>query len=142
MSGIGSLAHYAALTIMKRLDNERVAYITTNTTAGSHAVLTSKAADAVILTPPYTSMAILSGYVDLGNTFDVRDLQGGLAVRTSRIQNNRAQVKAMLHAPRPPDLRGSPSDQAFAETVASRQFSKEHTKETKEESQRAGRAYP
>ncbi|MGH7828372.1 MAG: ABC transporter substrate-binding protein [Candidatus Binatia bacterium] len=98
VSGIGSLAHYAALSMMKRLDNEKVAYITTNTTANSYAVLTSKAADAVILSPPYTSMATLAGYVDLGNTFDVRDLQGGLVVRASHIQNHRDQVKAMIRA--------------------------------------------
>ena len=32
VSGIGSLAHYAAITVMKRLGNEKVAYISTNTT--------------------------------------------------------------------------------------------------------------
>jgi ABC-type nitrate/sulfonate/bicarbonate transport system substrate-binding protein len=57
VSGIGSLAHYAAITVMKRLGNEKVAYISTNTTGNSYAALLGKAADAVILTPPYTSMA-------------------------------------------------------------------------------------
>jgi NitT/TauT family transport system substrate-binding protein len=98
VSGIGSLAHYAGLTLMKRLGNEKVAYIATNTTANSYAALTGKAADAVILSPPYTSMAMLTGYVDLGNTFDVRDLQGGLVVRAAHIQNQRGQIKAMIRA--------------------------------------------
>ena len=96
VSGVGSLAHYAATTVMKRLGNEKVAYISTNTTANSYSVLLSKAADAVILTPPYTSMATLAGYVDLGNTFDVRDLQGGLVARASHIGDHREQVKATI----------------------------------------------
>jgi ABC-type nitrate/sulfonate/bicarbonate transport system substrate-binding protein len=66
VSGIGSLAHYAAITVMKRLGNEKVAYISTNTTGNSYTALLGKAADAVILTPPYTSMATLAGYADLG----------------------------------------------------------------------------
>lgn len=98
VSGIGSLAHYAATIVMKRLNNEKVAYIATNTTANSFATLTSKAADAVILSPPYTSMATLAGYTDLGNTFDVRDMQGGMVVRVSHLQNHRDQVKAMIRA--------------------------------------------
>jgi ABC-type nitrate/sulfonate/bicarbonate transport system substrate-binding protein len=98
VSGIGSLAHYAALTLMKRLNNEKVAYIATNTTGNSYASLTGKAADAAILSPPYTSMATLAGYVDLGNTFDVRDMQGGLVVRTAHMQSQREQVKAMIRA--------------------------------------------
>jgi len=96
VSGIGSLAHYAARTVMKRLGNEKVAYISTNTTANSYSVLLSKAADAVILTPPYTSMATLAGYVDLGNTFDVRDLQGGLVARATSIQDHRELVKSVI----------------------------------------------
>jgi ABC-type nitrate/sulfonate/bicarbonate transport system substrate-binding protein len=96
VSGIGSLAHYAALTVMKRLGNEKVAYISTNTTANSYTVLLSKAADAAILTPPYTSMATLAGYPDLGNTYDVRDLQGGLVTRMSHIQDHREQVKSVI----------------------------------------------
>src|SRR5438132_625560 len=66
VSGIGSLAHYAAITVMKRLGNEKAAYISTNTTGNSYTALLGKAADAVILTPPYTSMATLAGYADLG----------------------------------------------------------------------------
>src|SRR5262249_8296790 len=53
VSGIGSLAHYAAITVMKRLGNEKVAYISTNTTPNSYTALLGKAADAAILTPPY-----------------------------------------------------------------------------------------
>jgi ABC-type nitrate/sulfonate/bicarbonate transport system substrate-binding protein len=96
VSGIGSLAHYAAITVMKRLGNEKVAYISTNTTGNSYTALLGKAADAVILTPPYTSMATLSGYVDLGNTFDVRDLQGGLVTRAPHIQEHHEQVKSLI----------------------------------------------
>ncbi|MPZ76525.1 MAG: hypothetical protein GEU77_08365 [Deltaproteobacteria bacterium] len=95
-SGIGSLAHHAATIVLKRLGNENVAYISTNTTANSYTSLLGKAADAVILTPPYTSMATLAGYVDLGNTFDVRELQGGLAARAAHIQDQREQVKAVV----------------------------------------------
>jgi ABC-type nitrate/sulfonate/bicarbonate transport system substrate-binding protein len=96
VSGIGSLAHYAALTVMKRLGNDKVAYISTNTTANSYTALLGKAADAVILSPPYTSMATLAGYADLGNTFDVRDLQGGLVTRAAHIQDRHEQVKSMI----------------------------------------------
>ncbi|MGH7872815.1 MAG: ABC transporter substrate-binding protein [Candidatus Binatia bacterium] len=98
VSGIGSLAHYAAIILMKRLGNDKVAYISTNTTASSYTALLSKAADAVILTPPYTSMATLAGYGDLGNTYDVRDLQGGLVARVQYIQEHREQVKTMIRA--------------------------------------------
>jgi ABC-type nitrate/sulfonate/bicarbonate transport system substrate-binding protein len=98
VSGIGSLAHYAALTVMKRLGNEKVAYISTNTTANSYTALLGKAADAVILSPPYTSMATLAGYADLGNTFDVRDLQGGLVTRAAHIQDRHEQVKSMIRS--------------------------------------------
>jgi ABC-type nitrate/sulfonate/bicarbonate transport system substrate-binding protein len=98
VSGIGSLAHYAALIVMKRIGNEKVTYISTNTTANSYTALLGKAADAVILTPPYTSMATLAGYVDLGNTYDVRDLQGGLVSRTPHLQSHREQVKAVIRA--------------------------------------------
>jgi ABC-type nitrate/sulfonate/bicarbonate transport system substrate-binding protein len=96
VSGIGSLAHYAATTVMKRLGNEKVAYISTNTTGNSYTALLAKAADAAILSPPYTSMATLAGHPDLGNTFDVRDLQGGLVTRVSHIQDRREQVKAVI----------------------------------------------
>src|SRR5437660_5624417 len=98
VSGIGSLAHYAAITVMKRLGNEKVAYISTNTTGNSYTALLGKAADAVILTPPYTSMATLAGYPDLGNTFDVRDLQGGLVTRAPHIQDHREQLRSMIRA--------------------------------------------
>jgi ABC-type nitrate/sulfonate/bicarbonate transport system substrate-binding protein len=96
VSGIGSLVHYAAVSLMKRLGNEKVAYIATNTTGNSFAALTAKAADAAILSPPYTSMATLAGYADLGNTFEERDLQGGLVARTTHIQNHREQVKSII----------------------------------------------
>jgi ABC-type nitrate/sulfonate/bicarbonate transport system substrate-binding protein len=98
VSGIGSLAHFAAIIVMKRTGNERVTYISTNTTANSYTALLGKAADAVILTPPYTSMATLAGYVDLGNTYDVRDLQGGLVARAPYLQERREQVKAVTRA--------------------------------------------
>src|SRR5262249_48283605 len=98
VSGIGSLAHYAAITVMKRLGNEKVAYISTNTTPNSYTALLGKATDAAILTPPYTSMATLAGYSDLGNTFDVRDLQGGLVTRSSHLHDHREQVKSMIRA--------------------------------------------
>jgi ABC-type nitrate/sulfonate/bicarbonate transport system substrate-binding protein len=96
VSGIGSLAHYAATTVMKRLGNEKVAYISTNTTGNSYTALLGKAVDAAILSPPFTSMAVLAGYPDLGNTFDVRDLQGGLVSRVSHIHDRREQVKAVI----------------------------------------------
>ena len=98
VSGIGSLAHYAATTVMKRLGNEKVTYISTNTTANSYTVLLGKAADAAIVTPPYTSMATLAGYPDLGNTFDVRDLQGGLVARLQYLHDHREQARAMIRA--------------------------------------------
>src|SRR5213594_1165790 len=102
VSGIGSTAHYAALAVMKRLGRgaaeDRVVYITTNTTAQSYTSLLGKVVDAAILTPPYTSMADLSGYVDLGDTFDVGDVQGGLVTTARRIQEERAQVKAVVRA--------------------------------------------
>jgi len=41
-------------------------------------------------------MATLAGYVDLGNTFDVRDLQGGVVARLSYIQERHEQVKAVI----------------------------------------------
>jgi ABC-type nitrate/sulfonate/bicarbonate transport system substrate-binding protein len=98
VSGIGSLAHYAAITVMKRLSNEKAVYVSTNTTGNSYTALLGKAADAAILTPPYTSMATLAGYVDLGNTFDVRDLQGGLVTRATHLQDHREQVKSVIRA--------------------------------------------
>jgi NitT/TauT family transport system substrate-binding protein len=98
VSGIGSLAHYAGMTMMKRLGNEKVAYISTNTTPNSYTALLGKAVDAGVLTPPHTSMATLAGYTDLGNTFDVRDLQGGLVARLPHIHDHRDQLKSMVRA--------------------------------------------
>jgi len=98
VSGIGSLAHYAAITVMKRLGNEKVTYISTNTTANSYTALLAKSVDAAIVTPPYTSMAILAGYPDFGNTFDVRDLQGGLVARLQYLHERREQARAMIRA--------------------------------------------
>jgi len=100
VSGIGSLAHYGALAVMKKLGrggaNDKATYITTNTTAQSYAVLIGKAADAVILSPPYTSMATVAGYVDLGNAFEIRDIQGGLVARLDHLQGKREQAKAVI----------------------------------------------
>jgi len=96
VSGIGSLAHYAATILMKKLANEKVAYVSTNTTANSYTALLAKSTDAVILTPPYTSMATLAGYPDLGNTYDLRDLQGGLVARLDHIKNRHEQVRAVI----------------------------------------------
>jgi ABC-type nitrate/sulfonate/bicarbonate transport system substrate-binding protein len=98
VSVIGSLAYYAAQTVMKRLNNEKVAYVSTNTTANSYTALLSKATDAVILSPPYTSMATLAGYPDLGNTYDVRDVQGGLVARVNHIKEHHEQVRAVIRA--------------------------------------------
>ena len=98
VSGIGSLAHYAATLVMKKLNNEKVAYISTNTTASSYTTLFSKVVDAAILSPPYTSMATLAGYPELGNTYDVRDLQGGLVARHEFIQQHPERVKSMIRA--------------------------------------------
>ena len=98
VSGIGSLAHYAAIALMKRLGNEKVTYISTNTTANSYSALLAKATDAATVTPPYTSMATLAGYPDFGNTFDMRDLQGGLVARLQYIHDHRERVRAMIRA--------------------------------------------
>ena len=83
---------------MKRLGNEKVAYVSTNTTANSYSALLAKATDAVILSPPYTSMATLTGYPDLENTFDVRDLQGGLVARLIHLKEHHEQVRAVIRA--------------------------------------------
>jgi len=98
VSGIGSLAHYAAITVMKRLGNEKVTYVSTNTTANSYSALLAKATDAAILTPPYTSMATLAGYSELGNTYDVRDLQGGLVARLNHMKERQDQVRAVIRS--------------------------------------------
>ena len=98
VSGIGSLAHYAAQIVAKRIGNEKVTYISTNTTGNSYTALLSKAVDAAILSPPYTSMAILAGHADLGNTYDVRDLQGGLVARAPHLQSHREQARGVIRA--------------------------------------------
>jgi hypothetical protein len=43
-------------------------------------------------------MATLAGYADLGNTYDLRDLQGGLVARVSSIHEQRERVKAVIRA--------------------------------------------
>jgi ABC-type nitrate/sulfonate/bicarbonate transport system substrate-binding protein len=100
VSGIGSTAHYAALMVLKKLgrggSDDKVVYITTNTTAQSYATLVGKAVDAAMLTPPYTSMATLSGYSDLGDAYDIGDVQGGLVTTVKRLQEQREQVKAVV----------------------------------------------
>jgi ABC-type nitrate/sulfonate/bicarbonate transport system substrate-binding protein len=102
VSGLGSLAHYAAITVMKKIGRggggDKITYLTTNTTAESYAALVGKAVDATILSPPYTSIATLAGYADLGNAFEVRDFQGGLSARTDHLQQKREQAKAMIRA--------------------------------------------
>jgi ABC-type nitrate/sulfonate/bicarbonate transport system substrate-binding protein len=102
VSGIGSTAHYAALAVMKKLGRggpgDKATYITTNTTAQSYSVLLGKAVDATILSPPYTSMATVAGYTDLGNAFDIRDIQGGLVARLDHLQDKREQAKAVVRA--------------------------------------------
>ena len=115
MSGIGSLAHYAAQTVMKRLGNEKVAYVSTNTTANSYSALLAKATDAVILSPPYTSMAMLAGYPDLATPYDVRDLQGGLVARLGHIQGSPGASKAVIRGTlRSMDSHGSNETEVIA----------------------------
>lgn len=100
ISGFGSSAHYAAIAVMKKLGRgtagDEITYITTNSTAQSYAALMAKAIDAVILTPPFTSMATVTGHVELGDAFDMRDIQGGLMTRTRYISEQRDQVKAVI----------------------------------------------
>jgi ABC-type nitrate/sulfonate/bicarbonate transport system substrate-binding protein len=43
-------------------------------------------------------MATLAGYPDFGNTFDVRDLQGGLVARLQYLHERREQARAMIRA--------------------------------------------
>ena len=43
-------------------------------------------------------MATLAGYPDLGNTYDVRDLQGGLVARVNHIKERHEQVRAVIRA--------------------------------------------
>lgn len=100
ISGFGSSAHYAAIAVMKKLGRgmpgDEITYITTNSTAQSYAALTAKAIDAVVLTPPFTSMATVTGHVELGDAFDMRDIQGGLMTRARHIAEHRDQVKAVI----------------------------------------------
>lgn len=100
VSGIGSGAHYAALAVLKKVSRggaeDKVTYVTTNTTAQSYAALTGKAVDGAILTPPYTSMATLAGYVELGDAYDLRDVQGGLVTTVRHLQEQREQAKALI----------------------------------------------
>src|SRR6476620_9347929 len=83
---------------MKRLGNAKVTYISTNTTGNSYTALLGKAMDAALVTPPDTSMATLAVDPDLGNTFDVRDLQGGLVARLQYLHERREQARAMIRA--------------------------------------------
>lgn len=100
ISGFGSSAHYAAIAVMRKLGRgtpgDEITYITTNSTAQSYATLMAKAIDAAILTPPYTSMATVARHVELGDAFDIRDIQGGLMTRTRHISEQRDQVKAVI----------------------------------------------
>jgi ABC-type nitrate/sulfonate/bicarbonate transport system substrate-binding protein len=102
VSGIGTLAHYAALAIMEKLGQsgrkDRVTYIGTTTTRLSYVALTSKAVDAASLTPPFTSMATTSGYAYLGDAFHVPGVQGGLATTTTHLMEKRGQVRGVLRA--------------------------------------------
>jgi hypothetical protein len=99
ISGVGSLAHYAALTVMKRLGRggpgDKLTYITTNTTAQSYAVLAGKAVDATILSPPYTGWR-RSRAIEPGDAFDVRDFRR-LTARVDHLQK-REQAKAVIRA--------------------------------------------
>jgi ABC-type nitrate/sulfonate/bicarbonate transport system substrate-binding protein len=102
VSGIGTLAHYAALAIMDKLGQtgrkDRVTYIGTTTTRMSYVALTSKAVDAANLTPPFTSMATTSGYAYLGDAFHVPGVQGGLATTTRHLTEKRGQVSGVIRA--------------------------------------------
>jgi ABC-type nitrate/sulfonate/bicarbonate transport system substrate-binding protein len=102
VSGIGTLAHYAALAIMDKLGQsgrkDRVTYIGTTSTRMSYVALTSKAVDAANVTPPFTSMATTSGYVYLGDAFHVPGVQGGLATTTRHLTEKRGQVRGVIRA--------------------------------------------
>jgi hypothetical protein len=41
-------------------------------------------------------MATVAGYVDLGNAFEIRDIQGGLVARLDHLQGKREQAKAVI----------------------------------------------
>jgi ABC-type nitrate/sulfonate/bicarbonate transport system substrate-binding protein len=99
ISGLGSTAHYAALNVMRKLGRggpDDATYFATNDTAKSYQALQGNAADAAILSPPYTSMAILAGYGHLGDAFDMVDVQGGLVTTTRHLAEQPAEVKALL----------------------------------------------
>ena len=99
VSGLGSTAHYAALSVMRKLGRggpDDATYFATNDTAKSHQALVGKLADAAILTPPFTSMAALAGYAHLGDAFDMVDVQGGLVTTTRHLTEQPAEVKALL----------------------------------------------
>jgi ABC-type nitrate/sulfonate/bicarbonate transport system substrate-binding protein len=101
VSSLRSTGHYAAMSVMRKLGRggpDDVTYFAANETAQSYTSLISGAADAAILTPPYTSMAVLGGYTYLGDAFDLHDVQGGLVTSTRRIQEQRPEVRALLRA--------------------------------------------
>src|SRR5215831_18390139 len=97
-SGIGSLAHYAAITVMKRLGNEKVAYISTNTTPNSYTALLGKATDAAILTPPYTFYGD-SGWLFRSRKYFRRARSAGRpGHENTSLHDHREQVKSMIRA--------------------------------------------
>jgi ABC-type nitrate/sulfonate/bicarbonate transport system substrate-binding protein len=98
VSSLRSTAHYAALNVMRKLGRgaDDVTYFATNETAQSYTALAGRVAEAAILTPPYTSMATQAGFTYLGDAFDMQDVQGGLVTTERRIQEQRAEVKALL----------------------------------------------
>ena len=69
VSGIGSLAHHAGYHLMKRLGNEEVAYISTNTTGNSYTAFAAERHGCRDPHPALTSMATLAGYEDLWKHF-------------------------------------------------------------------------
>jgi ABC-type nitrate/sulfonate/bicarbonate transport system substrate-binding protein len=99
VSGLGSTAHYAALNVMRKLGRggaDDATYFATNDTAKSYQALLGGTADAAILSPPYTSMATLGGYTNLGDAFDMVDVQGGLVTTTRHLSEEPAEVRALL----------------------------------------------
>jgi NitT/TauT family transport system substrate-binding protein len=101
VSGLGSTAHYAALNVMRKLGRggpDDATYFATNETAKSYQALVGKAADAAIVTPPFTSMGTVAGYPRLGDAFDMQDVQGGLITTVRRIAERPAEVKAVVRA--------------------------------------------
>lgn len=99
VSSLRSTAHYAAMNVMRKLGRggaDNATYFATNETAQSYTALVGGVAEAAILTPPYTSMATQAGFTYLGDAFDMQDVQGGLVTTERRIQEQRAEVKALL----------------------------------------------